>query len=364
MAFVNAQEIERKLGDIWEEMAGVSEDERAVMRACVLNFLVYAGREKDAPELDECIARISQEHPSRVFLIHSGPEDSESVLSADVAARCHTLGKGRHVCCEVIKLKAQGQSADELSSLIRPLLIADIPSMLWWRPDPQFQSRLFLMLVSMCDRVILDSRHLAADQSNLGSLAELVAQRARWTVVSDLNWARLTSWRSAVAGFFDVPNWRPQLERLEDIQIEYRSWNSDSALPIQPLLAAGWIASRLKWNVAERIYRSHSGFSLIARHPGGKVNISFRPEEVSRGIVGLNSIIVSTGGEQTTRFESTLVPDGEHIECKARAGGPRAKSHVVRVPDVSEAALLCRELEILRHDRAYEQALNFVVQCV
>ena len=166
-----------------------------------------------------------------------------------VTAQCHPSGRGqKQICCEQIVIQAAGREIDHLPSLVRPLVVSDLPVFLWWRDLPDFQDALFTGLVQSSDRVIIDSAGLPDAKGGLRTLAALVEKRAQWTAFSDLSWCRLTSWRVLVAGFFDAPECRPYLARLDRVQIKSSARSSNErSIPTDGLLLAAWLASRLKW---------------------------------------------------------------------------------------------------------------------
>ena len=96
--------------------------------------------------------------------------------------------------------------------------------------------------------------------------------KSQWPkiAVTDMNWGRLTPWREMVAGFFDPPNIRPYLDRIGHVNIEYAMPESHHG-PInrsQALLVAGWLASRLGWEIGENMYQlvhSEAGHAPRAR---------------------------------------------------------------------------------------------------
>ena len=71
--------------------------------------------------------------------------------------------------------------------------------------------------------------------------------------ISDLNWARLTSWRGLLADFYDVPEYRAALEEIDKVCITYVAPQTDeTAIAPQALLMAGWLASRLQWAIKDK----------------------------------------------------------------------------------------------------------------
>ncbi|MFQ5924060.1 MAG: hypothetical protein ACE5M4_14580, partial [Anaerolineales bacterium] len=88
---VSAQAIECDLRNLWEQMAEMSQAEHRepVMRACVLNLMVYAPGENSAGEVGQVMADVTIQHPSRIFVILLKYDAAQPALNAWVTAQCH-----------------------------------------------------------------------------------------------------------------------------------------------------------------------------------------------------------------------------------------------------------------------------------
>ena len=109
---VNVHAIERDLRKLWEKMAETTqaEGQEPVMRACVLNLIVYTPGEHTAGEVSQIMAEVTTQHPSRIFVILPKYQASEPALSAWVTAQCHLSPGGRkQVCCEQIMIAVEGE---------------------------------------------------------------------------------------------------------------------------------------------------------------------------------------------------------------------------------------------------------------
>ena len=358
--------IERDLHSLWEQMAEVTQAERRepVMRACVLNLMVYAPGENAADEVTRIMADVTTEHPSRIFVILPNVGAAEPVLNAWVTAQCHlSPGGSKQVCCEQIMITAEGGALDLLPSLVRPLLVPDLPVILWWRERPGATPHVFNELLETADRVIIDANMLRDPLKELGGLAALIKQKARWAAFSDLSWARLTPWRGLLAGFFDVPDYRPYLTRFDRVEVECgRDRANHGVIPVEALMIVGWLASRLRWQPRSRLQwpdKQTCQMELTVDARPILVQIKTTPS-TKEPFVGLNAIRLSTGGEPSTRFIVSRSGDGIHLQSSVELAEKTLAGKVRRLNDDSEAQLISRELEILDHDTVYEQALEFV----
>ncbi|MDA2930977.1 glucose-6-phosphate dehydrogenase assembly protein OpcA, partial [Acidobacteria bacterium AH-259-O06] len=363
---VDVPTIEREWDELWKQMTEASpeSDQQAVMRACVLNLIVYAAAEQSAEKVTQVMREVTTEHPGRVIVILSKADAAEPALNATVNVQCHFSAGGRkQICCEQIVIEAQGEAINQVLSLVRPLVVPDLPVFLWWREVPDFQSPLLAGLVKTSDRVIIDSRALPHTGEGLERLAALIKERAQWTAFSDLNWARLTPWRVLAAGFFDVPDYRAYLLRIDRVQIDWKGEPADvHSIPSQALLLAGWLASRLKWQpTSEPQWIDQHTYQWKLKSEDRTITIQIKiSSSTNDARPGLNSLQFVVDGEPSARFATFLGPDGRHLETDVTLGGKRLAGKIMRLDDDDEVQLVGKELKILRHDKVYEQGLKFL----
>ncbi len=124
-------------------------------RASVLNLVVRAPDRSAEAAAVESLSQLARRHPSRTLVITVDPA-AESGLDATVTTHCQvrSTSPGR-VCLEEILLTAGGAPAFHLASVVAPLLIADLPVVLWWLGQPPEPGE---DLLQLADHVILDSR--------------------------------------------------------------------------------------------------------------------------------------------------------------------------------------------------------------
>ena len=363
---VDVSVIEHELKELWEQMTELSaeEDQQAVMRACVANLVVYNPAGESAGEISPMIAEVTNQHPSRVILLLSEPDSSQASLDAMVTAQCHPADGGRkQICCEQIVIQAAGEDISRLPSLVRTLVIPDLPVFLWWRDLPDFKSALFTDFMRGADRVILDSAGLADARQGLRTLAALVEAKPQKTAFSDLSWCRLTPWRVLVAGFFDVPKYRSYLARLNRVRIESVGGGSgEPSIPVHGLLLAAWLASRLHWKATTKphwIDERTCDWELEAEDR----TVTLHIEITSSGGAarpGLNSLKLLVEGEPSAQWIVSIAADGKHLEGHVRLEGRNEGARIIRLEDDDEAQLAGKELEILGHDPVYEQGLQWL----
>lgn len=383
---LDVEVVERQLAELWQQAAHETDDEEAVMRARVANLLVFVRSESALAEVEAMLRELTSVHPCRVLLMHgdSEAEDRDIELSVESFFQSEKSKSAKRLCCEEIILQACGKFVAELPSASLPLLVPDLSTFIWWRAAPQVSDKVFHRLLRASDRLIIDSAEFANPAGDLAETNKLFAEEfAAGVGVSDLNWARLTSWRGLLADFFDVPAYQASLDRIETVRIEYvEPASAPQTIAPQALLFAGWLASRLGWQLAEE--RPHAnesttsftfksirranvedaaqdrGSSPTVREGVSDKDITLelkRVEQGERKQGRLASVELKTGGEDGASFNVSRSADNLRLVTEGRVGGNVHCGRVLPVRNRSAAHLLSREMEILCNDQIYQEAV-------
>jgi glucose-6-phosphate dehydrogenase assembly protein OpcA len=368
---LDVQAVERELGRLWMENAGGAEaedKETAVMRARVLNLLVYVSSDDALNEVNELLSAVTTAHPCRALVMVGEPEREDQDIEMFVSAYCQSAvgGRTRNLCCEQVTLRARGRFTVELPSAAEPLLVPDLPVFLWWRTKPKLGDEVFRKLGRASDRVIFDSADFLEPHRDLFALAELLqTERAAHTGLSDLNWARLTAWRALLASFYDVREYLAALSNINRVRIEYVAPESmlDEIAP-KALILAGWLASRLGWQVADKTACKEAGARAVTvESKGREIVIEFQRVERREAMHGwIARVELSATEPSHSSFIVARSEDGRYLETQAFSNDECRASRLLVGGDKTEAELLGRELEILSHDRIYEDAVGSAVE--
>src|SRR5919204_1867374 len=243
------------------QSAHAREQARTIARAAVLNLVVYADRELHARRSAESISNLASRHPSRAIVLLAD-RGSRQGADARLELHCHmpTEESATQVCYEQILVRARGDADDRLASVVIPLLVPDLPVFLWWTGSPPVAGRAFGNLVGLADRLVVDSADFARPEEMLPAIARICDRAKGRFGITDLNWTRLTPWREVVASFFDVPAWRPFLDRVTGVRTGFAvDMDGRDIHPSQALLLIGWLASRLDWRPREMLAPSEAG---------------------------------------------------------------------------------------------------------
>lgn len=362
---IDAARLERELNAMWAEMSAPAEGadgaarEAGVVRACVLNLVVYAEGAEARAEVDDLLGAVFERHPCRAIVLAAERGAAEARLDAFVSTRCQLSARGRkRICGEQITIEAAGPAVETASTAVAPLLVPDVPVFLWWKDIPHYEDKLFTRLAGMADRVVIDSASFDEPREDLLRLSRLL-QGGRLRL-SDLNWGRLTSWRSLVAGFWDVADYRSSLEQIERVVIEYDPPDRTRAeVAPKAMLALGWMAACLGWDAAEGGAALAEGRARFTLRDGGgrEIEAVLAATDDAAGRDGwLTSLTISTAdGDE---FRAELLHGERKLRTSARLkGAGHEVGRVLGYEARTEGQRLSGELDILSRDDVYEKAV-------
>jgi glucose-6-phosphate dehydrogenase assembly protein OpcA len=360
---IDVDRIEKKLASMWRGTSQSEDEAAGVTRACALNLIVYTTKEDDRVRLDKLLDEVIQQHPGRMLVLVADREASAARLEAHVSTRCRSLGGNRkQVCGEQVTIEACGAAVETAASAVAPLLVPDVPVFLWWKDIPHYEDKLFNHLAAMADRIVIDSAAFDHPRDDLLRLAQLLRERSQTMRVSDLNWGRLTSWRTLVASFWDVPNYRPYLDRIDHVTIEYDPPDAAPAeIAPKALLVIGWLASRLGWRVAaterERDENKDDAARFTLRAGERTIKIEMRPTDDREDCDGMMASLKLSAESDGAEFYVALSPERTKLQTEAVIGGVRTAGRVLSYEARTEGQRLGRELAFLTRDMIYEEAV-------
>jgi glucose-6-phosphate dehydrogenase assembly protein OpcA len=347
------------------DAGGVPSEDRAEVRVrartSVLTLVVVAGR----PEVEErAIATIEQlagRHPSRAIVLAPSDPDGPARLDARISLTCAVRPGGpAETCAERILLRAGGQSAQHLAGIIAPLLIHDLPAVLWWADDAPMGSRLFRELAESADQVLVDSAVFRDDgHERLAELAALIETGG--PAVRDVGWVRLAPWRELCAELFDHPLLLPEVGSIRSLRIDVLHPGMTLRLPRAALLA-GWLEHALGWTLREPPAPRHGTDSLFGAWTSGRHEVRFEIRPVSaegrtglRDAGSLRRVEMELGrGRHLIRVRVTRQAD--HLLATADWDGAEVIRRVGRIERFEDVEYVAEALDSVGRDRLYEEA--------
>jgi glucose-6-phosphate dehydrogenase assembly protein OpcA len=219
------------------------------------------------------------------------------------------------VAADVVEIS--GLSPRYLNNAVASLRLSSLPTLVWWRGG---SAEALSPLTSLADRVVLDVE--SPDEE-----WRLAPGYFEHTALTDLRWARLTRWRSALAHLFDLPQVAESASKFQRLSI-------DAIDPYAGRLFAGWLQSRLGWSgVAIEIAESREA-EEDAAPPLTRVQL------------------------EAANLSISLDLRPGHGCLAATVEGLHASTRIVPLGDGSLASLIAEELGVRSRDLAFEQALT------
>lgn len=373
--------VERELDALWQGSTSVArpelaagderpDDETPVLRARAANLLVYISDDKALEEVHQLLQELTTVHPSRVLTMFGENEapDNDIEMFVSAISQKEKLGGQKRLCCEEVTLKAQGSFVSELPSAALPLLVSDLPIFLWWRSVVDSEQKVFKNLLHASDRLIVDSVEFAMPIIELLAINKIFEQDHETEVgISDLNWARLTSWRGLLADFYDVAEYRAALEEIDNVCISYVAPQTDeTAIAPQALLLAGWLASRLQWAIKDKPGTQESERTLLefSHQRGGTVTVELLQVKEAGINPGRLARVELQSQADGSAFKVERSADLQRVLTEAKLGTNVDRGRVLPVRNRSTAQLLSREMEILCNDQIYQEAISMAAKMI
>ena len=244
------------------------------------------------------------DHPSRAIVVRV--IDSEKPeLEARVFAQCWMpQGHRRQICCEQIEITSSNVSLSDLPAVMLPLVVADLPVILWSRIPRLFATPALNQLSGIATKTIVDG---AAFPDALPALQQFARASASGLVLGDLAWTRLTRWREQIAQIFENPCYSCDIWKIATVTISHPG----ETPPAGARYMAAWIRGSLERSGSRPQIRlekaegpGDAGISRIefsAADPAA-LRVSVRKLEGSCAEVSVNSLTTRTVFPETSDY--------------------------------------------------------------
>jgi glucose-6-phosphate dehydrogenase assembly protein OpcA len=344
--------------------AGVDGAIRVRTRTSVLTLVVVAPRPEVVDRAMAAVSMLAARHPSRAVVLSPTDPDGPATFEAHVFAACHLrAGSGSEICTEEILIKVGGELAQHLSSTAAPLLIHDLPVVLWWPDDVPFDRPTFAELAEQADRLFVDSGQFRGN--GLERLRGLAIAVEGGLVVHDVSWMRLMLWRELLASCFDHPLLLRELRHLRAVHIDVAHPGAELRLS-RAALFVGWLMARLRLTVHERLRPEPDGTwvaDLGSRRR--QVSVTIRPVEVEvSGAARSAGSLVRVALEASRPDAHTVVNvtrQADHLLATADWNGAPVTRRASQLERFDEVPYLAESLDRTGHERIFAQALEKAV---
>lgn len=278
----------------------------AAIPARVLNLVAVVDREWRG-EIENRLERVGRYHASRTVLCSIEPRRATIDARATILTDDEPVPGEFATTHEHLVLDIGPEHVENLATIVDPLVVTDLPTMLW---APHGHHEAIDALLGLAQVVLLDS----VDDPDIEDSVARARELARRAYVVDLAWLRSTPWRERIAATFDPPRWRAQLPTISAVEVRHHPASGAAGL-----LCLGWLASRLGWTPGS-LSRRGDCLQGRARSRKGDVRVTLQPAP-EQSVRGLEGITVETA-------------QGTVISLDRGEGGLRARRRTVRGGEV------------------------------
>jgi glucose-6-phosphate dehydrogenase assembly protein OpcA len=343
--------VEPTLAALWSELTGAGDEHVPITRACMSNLIVYCSKPDEAQDLLQEIPHIVHQHPARVLVLGGGAQPQGQGIQGSVSVLYCPTSEGWQVCSEWVHIQGPPEAGRKMASLVRSLLIGDLPTALWWHASepPVMAGQMFQDLMEMSEQVIYDSIGWLNPARGIRSMARLINRAHSEQTLFNLAWRRLKPWRHLVRQVLDPAVEPGAVDAIEVLQVEH----GPHAMPMAWLLV-GWLAAQLGWRpMAARILSgTEASWRFISAERA--VDVLIRRRSEGAPVVDNLSIGWNLDGDtKSARFE--MIEAGRLGVVETASSVP---ARVIAAHEPTRAQLISAQLAFRARDHLFEKALK------
>jgi glucose-6-phosphate dehydrogenase assembly protein OpcA len=214
--------------------------------ARVLNMVVFVESEYSG-EIAGRLRGVGRYHASRTVVLSYARDREELDARVSIASDGDRGPDEPALLRETAIVEIGERHLDDLTTIADPLVISDLPTLLW---SPHRHPEAADALLELAQATLIDS----IEQPVWSAAIERACALSEQAYVVDLAWLRSTPWRERVAAAFDPQRMRPELSSLERLEVRH---HPDST--VAAMLFVGWLASRLGWELDPAAIEGRTG---------------------------------------------------------------------------------------------------------
>ena len=281
--------------------------------ARVLNMLVFVESDYSG-EIANRLRGVGRYHASRTVVLSYEPHRERLNARVSVTSEGNPGPDEVALLREIVIVEIGERHLDDLPTIADPLVISDLPTLLW---SPHQHPEVADALLGLAQATLIDS----IEEPVWSAAIERACTLSERLYVVDLAWLRSTPWRERLAATFDPASMRSELYSLSALEIRH---HPDST--VAAMLFAGWLASRLGWELGRSQIAGTPGHDGVltgtARSPRG-TDIELRLQAVPELLVpGLASVRLSSDSGLEQSLDRG--PGGLHARRRRPSAGGRA----------------------------------------
>ncbi len=314
--------------------------------ARALNMVAFVDKEWSG-EIANRLRGVGRYHASRLVVLsyESGRERLDA--RASVASEGEPRPGEFTLLRETVVVEIGERHLDDLLTIVDPLVVSDLPTLLW---SPHGHPEAVDTLLALAQAVLVDSIDEPVWRDALDR-ASALTQKA---YVVDLAWLRSTPWRERIAAAFDPRGMRAELGSINAVSVHH---HPDST--IAAMLLIGWLASRLGWELSPLVA---GGASLSGKAHARRQDAALRLEpDGGQRVRGLAGLELQTASGRQLRWDRG--PGGLHAHSRTAAGEER--EWTILGASRGETGILGEGIrQALLRDATYASALAAAAQMV
>jgi glucose-6-phosphate dehydrogenase assembly protein OpcA len=325
-------------------LRGMLVERHGVYAGCVpartLNLVcVVDGPSRTA--LLERLRSLGPGHASRTIVCSVVPGRTDIGAIARLGTDMHPRPGEFAVLRETVVLDVGERHLPHLESIVDPLVVSDVPTVVW---SPSDRDAAVRALAALAEVVLLDS-------TEPDSPSAAIRRTRGWLEVArvvDLAWLRTAPWRERLAASFHPAGLRADLERIRAVTVRHHPCSAVTAL-----LLVGWLAAQLEWRLhpLELTGSRRQGVAAARRR---EVRLALVPS-AGQQVPGLAGLTFETATSRTLTLDRA--PGG--LLARQRVGTGETRSWTLLGASRGEAGILGEALRAaLVPDGVYGRAVR------
>ena len=313
-----------------------------------MNLAVVANGAERATHAASILASLPR-NPSRTLFIVPRDPEGPATFAARLEVFCAVTprGDGTSACTELLWIDVGGPAAHHLASIVPPLSLHDLPTLLWWDAPVNAAASDVRQLLRGVDRVIIDGATQPGD--GLSTIRTLfIAAETAGVALTDFALLRQGRWRDSIATMFDEESATPFLSAISKISIDYsgRKGSSASINVVRPAYHVAWLASRLKASIHTPLHLGDgAGWRAELRDQiHHAVAVELNPVDSVLG-AGTTIAVRIAADRRGDHFDLEVRADSTSTRAIAKINGGVVHERTFQAPRWTEATLLSESLE-------------------
>jgi len=322
--------------------------EPVAVRTGVMNLAVVANGAERAAHAASILASLPR-NPSRTLFIVPRDPEGPATFAARLEVFCAITprGDGTSACTELLWIDVGGPAAHHLASIVPPLSLHDLPTLLWWDAPVNAAENDVRQLMRGVDRIIVDGATQPGDGLNTMRTLSAAAENAG-VALTDFALLRQGRWRDSIATMFDEVSAAPFLNAINKISVDYSGGKGSSASinVVRPAYHVAWLASRLKASIKAPLHLGDGAGWRAELHDQLRhaIAVELNPVESVLG-AGTTIAVRIAADRRGDHFELEVRADSTSTRAIAKINGAVVHERTFQAPRWTEATLLSESLE-------------------